>query len=168
MCEKAGVIVGISRKKIDTSKYQTNAWRLVKNRKQGWKEKVKGSFRLIRNDATIPGQRRLDNLDQFPDENRGFVVGRGPERATTQRFRVDLHRCNSIYQHMHRVQGYILLVGKFFREFRENKFANWGIFEFVPRINQLINVTLKILSGKLLFESRFLGFYTSFPNMISE
>ena len=102
------------------------------------------------------------------NENRGFVVGRGPERATTQRFRVDLHRCNSIYQHMHRVQGYILLVGKFFREFRENKFANWGIFEFVPRINQLINVTLKILSRKLLFESRFLGFYTSFPNMISE
>ena len=93
---------------------------------------------MIRNDATIPGQRRLDNLDQFPDENRGFVVGRGPERATTQRFRVDLHRCNSIYQHMHRVQGYILLVGKFFREFRENKFANWGIFEFVSRINQLI------------------------------
>lgn len=82
------------------------------------KGKVKGNVPFDRsaNDATIPRQRRLDNLDQFPDENRGIVVGRGSERATMQRFRTDLHRWNAIYQHMHRVQGHILLVGKFFRE----------------------------------------------------
>lgn len=113
---------------------------------------------MIRDDATTRIQRRLDNLDQFPDEDRGIVVGHGSERATMQRLRVDLHRWNAVHQHMHRVQGHILLVGQFLREFESflfhSKYFEVAILQQVYKIGELIKhpfvVEIKMRKGIII------------------